>query len=108
MRELERVRRQHGVESTSHTETARRHTFEEYVARVTARADGRVSLSELAADIVSSEDDATDVENPSERIDRVRITLYHEHVPRLADEGVVDWCRDDGEIHVTRDGTDTT
>jgi hypothetical protein len=102
MRELERVNRQHGVESTSHT--ARRHTFEQYVAWLTARADRRVSLSELAADIVSLED----VENPSERIDRVRIMLYHEHVPRLADDGVVDWYREDGEIYVTRDAAGTT
>jgi hypothetical protein len=105
MIETNRADRPNEAQSASLDRTDRPHAYERYVALLTAREDRRIPLSELATAIVSWADHANGVEDPSDRTERVRIRLYHEHVPRLADAGMVDWYRDDGEIYVVDDGT---
>jgi hypothetical protein len=105
MIETNRADRPNEAQSTRLDRTDRPHAYERYVALLTAREDRWISLSELATDIVSWADDANGVGNPSDRTERVRIRLYHEHIPRLADAGVFDWYREDGEIYVVCDTT---
>ena len=105
MIEINRADRQNEAQSTSLDRTDKRHAYERYVALLTSREQRRIPLSELATDIVSWADDANGVGNPSDRTERVRIRLYHEQIPRLADAGMVDWYREDGEIYVVCDTT---
>lgn len=62
-----------------------------------------MTLSELAEAVATREHDcpATDVHESS--IDRIRITLYHSHVPKLADAGVIEYAPADRTVSLAVD-----
>ncbi len=102
MIETNRADRQNGVQAIGSSTTSRRHEYERYVLWYTSCEDGAVSLTDLSTDLVSWEETVLGVENRAKRLDSVRIKLFHKHVPRLTDDGVVDWYREDGTIYVER------
>ncbi|MDF9745469.1 DUF7344 domain-containing protein [Natrinema salsiterrestre] len=69
-----------------------RHPRRLRVLEVLGRRRTRLSLSELTAELI--EEPATDGSNGRARHD-VRISLVHNHLPRLEDYDIVDWT-DDG------------
>ena len=65
-----------------------------HVLSALCRAETPLSLSELAIDLVNAE---TGPANPTSEDDPVRnrkIELYHRHVPKLADAGLVEFDAD--------------
>jgi predicted transcriptional regulator len=56
-------------------------------------ADARMSLTELAADVVDAESRFSDPGPEPERVQEMTVELYHRHLPRLADAGLVDFDR---------------
>ncbi|WP_226005571.1 DUF7344 domain-containing protein [Natrinema salinisoli] len=69
-----------------------RHPRRLRVLEVLGRRQARLSLSELTAELI--EEPATDGSNGRARHE-VRISLVHNHLPRLEDYDIVDW-NDDG------------
>lgn len=59
-----------------------------HVLDVLGESDSPVTLADLAADLASRESDET---ADRERIERVQISLYHNHVPKLDDVGIVEF-----------------
>lgn len=53
-------------------------------------------LPDLAADVAAREQSTADV--ASATVDRVRVSLYHVHLPTLADAGLVRYDRDEGSV----------
>lgn len=52
------------------------------------------SISELATEITDREHDGRFAGGKRTRIDAVRATLYHTHLPKLADAGLVEFDED--------------
>lgn len=57
-----------------------------------------ISACELARLVAACETDAPEDGLPTERIQRIYLSLYHFHLPKLAAGGVLDWDEDDLEI----------
>lgn len=72
--------------------------------RVLASCEGRVELDRLTARVVDAEGGADHDADASDRFDRTLISLYHCHLPLLADADLVDIDDDDG-VFVTPDST---
>lgn len=56
--------------------------------------DRAIALSDLAEDVAVREHDRPRIEIPKERAQAIRTSLYHVHVPKLADAGVIEYDRD--------------
>lgn len=56
------------------------------------------SLTDLARKIAAWEDDVPESAVSDDRRDRVYLALYHTHVPKLVEKGVVSFDSDDGTI----------
>lgn len=68
-----------------------------YVLHILAEAEESLTLLDLAREIVRMErDDADDVDE--EETEQVLITLYHIHVPKLADAGFVRYNTDEQRV----------
>lgn len=61
------------------------------------------ALSERLAD--ARQQDDTDAESDADRIERVKIGLVHDHLPRLAEHGVIEYDARNGDV-VLEDATD--
>lgn len=83
----------HGTDATDCSDLA-------FVRRYVSRRRRPVSLTELAAELVSRDADERVVRPPAGEVDHVRTRLYHDHVPRLADAGHLRWYREDGTVYV--------
>lgn len=59
--------------------------------------EGPLVLADVAGEVAARELNAS-AEVPAEPVDRIYATLYHSHVPRLVDEGVVAYDRDGDTI----------
>jgi hypothetical protein len=57
-----------------------------------------MALAELAGEVVAHENDIPLDEISAEEIQRVQISLYHTHVPKLVDERLVHYDYDNGFI----------
>ncbi|MFC5970105.1 hypothetical protein ACFPYI_02060 [Halomarina salina] len=69
--------------------------------RVLASCEGRVELDRLTERVVDAEGSA-DHDDPSDQFDRTLVSLYHCHLPVLADADLVTIDDDDG-VFVTPD-----
>jgi hypothetical protein len=77
--------------------------------------DGAWTVEELATRLATAESDAATETPPEERLEAVRIELYHTHLPKLAELGVVEYDRseesprvarsDDGQVRAAVDRT---
>lgn len=57
-------------------------------------SESPVALGELARDVAARERGPSDADAPPEAVDRVHLTLYHSHVPKLAAADVVEYDRE--------------
>lgn len=81
-----------------------------HVLQVLSDAESPVELTRLANEVATRENGTPIVEVPMARIKELQVGLYHTHVPKLADIGIVtyDECRrtvsmtDEQEARVTR------
>lgn len=60
-----------------------------YVLECLREFDEPLALADLADEVATRESDAPITEIPAESVKRIYMKLYHAHVPRLVDEGVV-------------------
>lgn len=67
------------------------------VVRLLDDADTALSLRDLAEAVAEREGDADD-----ERIKRVQASLYHVHVPKLADAGIVRYRQESDRVRLTQ------
>lgn len=67
---------------------------------VLADRDGAVELSELARDVVDLTED--EVAGPSpDAVDRMRVALHHQHLPKIADAGLIAYDIDRKAVYPT-------
>lgn len=69
-----------------------------------------IALADLAEDVAVRENEASITEISKEEIQRIRTSLYHNHVPRLADAGAVEYDPDRNSVWRSETGgaTDLT
>lgn len=77
------------------------HTRRRIVVNYLRSCESAVELDELAGQVAAREFDTAREDVPSDRYERVLVSLYHTHLPKLADAGIVTIERNDG-VHVTR------
>lgn len=65
-----------------------------YVLKCLREHDGAISMSDLAEDVAARETEEPRTAIEAEMVQRVATSLYHSHVPKLADVGVVEFDRD--------------
>lgn len=59
-----------------------------------------IPVSELAADVAARKIDRPRTEIPPREIQQIAIGLHHNHVPKLADAGVVEYDRERGLVEL--------
>lgn len=64
---------------------------------------GSIPLDELAEDVAARERWSPRTEPDDEEVRTVAVSLYHSHLPKLADAGVVDYDRDRDMVAVSGD-----
>ncbi|KDE58861.1 hypothetical protein EL22_01715 [Halostagnicola sp. A56] len=72
------------------------------VVRYMARADGRVELRDLAEQVAAWEEETTVESLSSSDRQRVYISLYQTHLPKLDEHGIVDYDKDRGIVERRR------
>lgn len=73
------------------------------VLAVAGQFAGPVALADLALHVAAVERDAALVEVGDAAYESVRASLYHRHVPKLADAGLVAFDREDGTVELADD-----
>lgn len=71
------------------------------VLRYLREADGPVRLRELAEQVAAWEQDTTVERLSSDERQRVYISLYQSHLPKLDNHGIVDYDKDRGRVEAT-------
>lgn len=73
------------------------------VLSVLGESDTRMSLTELAIELVRAEQGIPEPGIDSDPVRDRTVELYHRHVPRLADAGLVDFDRDQRTVALSVD-----
>lgn len=68
------------------TDSHRRHALD-----ILGKSDAPMALADLAADIGTRESEDSGKDIDWERIQRIYVALYHNHIPRLAEWGIVEF-----------------
>ena len=63
--------------------------------------DKSCTLADIASEVASQEQDIPITDIPSEEVERVHLSLYHVHVPKLAEANLVEYDRETGMIEAT-------
>ncbi|WP_459195119.1 DUF7344 domain-containing protein [Halosimplex sp. J119] len=71
------------------------------VVRVLDDTDGSLPLRELAVEVAREEAQSEDDTDEDDRIERIQTTLYHVHVPKLADAGIVRYREESERVTLT-------
>jgi hypothetical protein len=74
-----------------------------YIIYYLARADEPVSLNRLATKIAATESDTSESEVTSEERQRVYISLYQTHLPKLEQSGIVTYDEDERIVSLIDD-----
>lgn len=69
-----------------------------HVLACLAESEGELTLTELAEEVAAREGQASPGEVPDEDCRSVRLALHHNHVPRLAASGALEYDRDRGLV----------
>lgn len=72
-----------------------------HALHVLRESDVPLALADLAADIARCESAASDGATDWNRIEQIRAALYHNHVPRLAERGLVEFDGDRNAVTIT-------
>lgn len=75
------------------------------VLRVLAAEDDAIEIDALAEAVV---DEACDADAVGDRLDRTVVSLYHQHLPLLADNGLLEMNRRDDGVFVRPNRTAIT
>jgi len=70
------------------------------VVHLLAEADAALTIEELTERMVGTGDDSTDDPDDGE-IARLRTSLYHVHVPKLSDAGIVRFSPEERRVRLT-------
>ena len=73
-----------------------------YLVSFLADRDSPVSLTELATAVAAWENDAERDEVPPDRTEAIRAELHHNHLPKLADAGLVAYDAETRTVTPTR------
>lgn len=60
-----------------------------------------IALADLAEDVAARENEESITEIPKEEISRICTLLYHNHVPKLAAAGAVEYDRDRNSVRIS-------
>lgn len=63
--------------------------------------DTPITLADLADEVAIREHDASLADIPAETVKRVYLSLYHRHVPKLEDAGIVTYSQQRDAVAVT-------
>lgn len=69
-----------------------------YVLHVLREQELPITLPELADEVARKEMEGAKTEVPAETLERVHISLWHSHVPKLSDVGIVEHNREQGTV----------
>lgn len=75
-----------------------------YLLRALRNAGNEVALAELAHKIAAWETEQSVADVSEATVERVHLSLYHNHVPRFADAGLVEYDADADAAALTDDG----
>lgn len=79
-----------------------------YVVDRLHSAGDAVTRETLSEEIAALERDASVADVPPEYVDRVRVSLHHVHLPKLASAGIVEYDRADGAVRLARQASRVT
>lgn len=74
-----------------------------HVIRCFEQHGNSISLPDLADEVAVREFDARIKEIPADEVKRIYVSLYHSHIPKLADVGLVTYCQEQDLVNVTGD-----
>lgn len=74
-----------------------------YAISVLRRHGATMSLADLADEVAVKEHAAPITEIPADDVKRIYMSLYHSHVPRLEDFGVVDYRQESDRLTLSGD-----
>lgn len=74
-----------------------------YVLQSLGESQTPVAFDDLVDDVAEQEHDAPISDIPAEAVDRVRLSLYHSHIPKLADVDLVEHCEEREQVSLSTD-----
>lgn len=69
------------------------------VIQVVVDASSSVTLEDLAREIARKEEEPVE-STREERVEELHVSLYHKHIPKLEDLGLIEWNRDEGRVAI--------
>lgn len=84
------------------------HPRRRQLLRILSAADAPMALADLAADIAAHEQPPTDGQPDWDLIERIYITLYHRHIPKLDDCELVEFSMAQRTVALTDSLSPTT
>ena len=81
------------------------------VLTVLFQSESSLSLTELAVELTRVDADAREADAPTDGVEHRKVQLYHRHVPKLVDAGLVEFDRDRRTVSLApefQDAEDTT
>ncbi|SFG01515.1 hypothetical protein SAMN04488063_1134 [Halopelagius inordinatus] len=72
-----------------------------------ATAGTPIELRSLARAVAREETDVTDADVPEEAFERVSVSLYHTHLPKLANLGLIEFDARERVVESAADGVDS-
>ena len=74
------------------------------VVQCLGEAEDGMALADLATDVAALEREVDPREVPPEAVERTYVSLYHRHVPKLADRDVVEYREDQNVVSLASEG----
>lgn len=72
-----------------------------YVLTCLAEKTQPIALTDLAEDVAVRENEGPITEIPDEAVRSIKISLYHIHIPKLAEAGAVEYDRDRDLVRIS-------
>lgn len=69
-----------------------------YVLDCLRETDDPIPLADLAGEVATREKDASLSEIPDEELKQIHLTLYHTHIPKLNDEDIIQYNKDEETV----------
>lgn len=85
-----------------------RHSRRRDILRYLLGRNQVAAVADIAKHVAAIEHDTTINTTPGDATDRVHISLYHLHLPKLEDGGLIDYDRDRNVVTLTEQGRHVT